>query len=204
MSNTRRAKGVSVRRTDPFGSAPTVHRLRVDLLGTEPAIWRQLEVRSDCSLTSLHLILQTAFAWEGYHLWQFAEVRKNRIGAEVTATQTVASAIPAKGDKLVYTYDFGDGWEHLIVVEGVAAASDDTQTQYPRCLAGENVAPPEDCGGVWGYEALLEILADPGHPEHDDRLEWMGLTSAEDFDPTAFDPFLVNHDLRALIRLNRR
>jgi len=204
VSNTRRAKGVPVQRTSPFGSALTIHRLRVELLGTDPVIWRQIEVRSDCSLAALHLVLQYAFAWENDHLWQFSAVRKNRIGAEVAATQTVASALRAKDDKLVYTYDFGDGWEHLIVVEDVLAASADAHTEYPQCLAGANAAPPEDCGGVWGYAELREILADPGHPEHDERLEWLGLDTADDFDPTSFDPFIVNHDLRSLIRLNRR
>jgi len=171
MSNTRRAKGVPVQRSSPFGSGLTVHRLLVELLESDPVIWRRLEVRSDCPLSALHWVLQTAFAWENAHPWQFAKVRKNRIGAEVAATHTVAAAMPAKGDKLVYTYDFGDAWEHLIVVEDVLAASDDAHTQYPQCLAGANAAPPDDCGGVWGYEELREILADPAHPEHEERLE---------------------------------
>jgi hypothetical protein len=92
----------------------------------------------------------------------------------------------------VYEYDFGDGWEHEILVEKILQS--EPGVRYPVCLAGKRACPPEDCGGVWGYESLLEALRDPEHPEHNDMLEWIG----EDFDPEAFDLDSINQDLRSI------
>jgi len=94
---------------------------------------------------------------------------------------------------LRYLYDFGDDWQHDIVVEAVGPA--DSDARYPRCTAGRRAGPPEDCGGVWGFAELLEILADPQHEEHAERLEWLGIDSAEEFDPAAFDLAEINRDL---------
>jgi hypothetical protein len=69
---------------------------------------------------------------------------------------------------------------------------------YPRCLAGRRACPPEDCGGIWGYQELLEILTDPGHPEHGNRLEWLGLSSVQEFDPTTVDLANINQNLSKL------
>ena len=82
------------------------------------------------------------------------------------------------GDQLLYTYDFGDDWRHLLVVEELLPPA-----TTATCLAGRRACPPEDCGGPGGYEELLRILADPDDPEHDDRLEWVG----GPVDPVAFD-----------------
>jgi hypothetical protein len=90
----------------------------------------------------------------------------------------------------VYEYDFGDGWEHGIQLEKIVGP--EPGVHYPRCLAGRRACPPEDCGGVWGYAELLEILADPRHPEHAERLEWLG----GPIDPEAFDPDEVNNLLK--------
>ena len=91
---------------------------------------------------------------------------------------------PAEADKFRHSYDFGDDWTHEIAVEKVL---DRGPGPYPRCTGGRRAAPPEDSGGVWGYADLLEILADPAHPEHDERLEWLGSDSAADFDPARFN-----------------
>ncbi|MCX5215535.1 plasmid pRiA4b ORF-3 family protein [Kitasatospora sp. NBC_00240] len=84
-------------------------------------------------------------------------------------------------------------WEHDILVEAVTDA--EPGIAYPRCLTGRRACPPEDCGGMWGYEYLIEILAAPGHEEHDERLEWLGLDTADQFDPAAFDLAEVNSAL---------
>jgi Plasmid pRiA4b ORF-3-like protein len=110
--------------------------------------------------------------------------------------QKLRQTAPRAGDRLRYTYDFGDDWEHDILVEAVTAA--EPGAAYPRCITGRRACPPEDCGGIWGYEELLEILGDPGHDEHDERLEWLGLDSADEFDPAAFDLAEVNNDLAGL------
>ena len=83
---------------------------------------------------------------------------------------------------------------HAITVEKVL---DRQPGPYPRCTGGRRAAPPEDCGGIWGYAELVEVLADPDHPEHQDRLEWLGLDSAAAFDPTHFNPAEITQALTA-------
>ena len=90
-----------------------------------------------------------------------------------------------------YCYDFGDSWEHEIVVEGIVPA--EPNVRYPRCLDGRRASPPEDCGGAWGYAELLRVLSDPRHEEHAERREWLG----HGFDPERFDLAATN---RALTR----
>ena len=80
-----------------------------------------------------------------------------------------------------YTYDFGDDWDHSVTVEKTLPAV--LGQGYPTCVAGKRNCPPEDSGGPWGYSELLEILADPNHPEREERLDWIG----EDFDPEEFN-----------------
>jgi len=89
--------------------------------------------------------------------------------------------VAALKSRLVYEYDFGDGWTHDNLVEKVLPP--DPGVAYPRCIAGARACPPEDCGGVWGYADLLDALADPNHELHEEKKEWLG----EDFDPEAFD-----------------
>lgn len=96
---------------------------------------------------------------------------------------------------MTYTYDFGDNWEHVIAVESITPAAEGIA--YPRCTSGRRAAPPEDCGGIWAYEALCEILADSENNEHAERLEWLGLTNASEFDPGAFDLAGIDRLLRA-------
>jgi len=173
-------------------SAPAapIYQLKVGLCGSKPPIWRRLEVPADTGLADLHDIIQVAFAWENSHLHVFETefgafgTADRELGQRAEAPVTLEQVAPAAGDRLQYTYDFGDDWTHEIVVEKVL----DRQTvAYPRCTGGRRAAPPEDCGGIWGYAELVEVLADPSHPEHSDRLEWLGLESAADFQPDRFD-----------------
>jgi Plasmid pRiA4b ORF-3-like protein len=180
----------------------TVHRLKMSLQGARPPIWRRLEVPSEISLQRLHLVIQAAFGWENYHLWVF-ETESGRYGTadreldiRSAASRKLHDVAPRRGDRLVYTYDFGDDWEHVAMVEEIHPAQ--AGVTYPRCLAGRRAAPPEDCGGIWGYTELLEVLADDTHEDHADRLEWLGLTSAAEFDPARFDLDEINQALSDL------
>lgn len=191
MANPGRAK-----RSGPAIPARTVHRIKVTLAGSSPPIWRRLEVPSTMTLHAVHEVIQVAFGWEGYHLWVF-EHRRERYGiadAELSIADAAARRLDQlasrDGDRLRYTYDFGDDWRHDIVVETVAVPEPDVA--YPRCITGRRAGPPEDCGGVWGYDDLLGVLADPGHEDHRERLDWLGLGSASEFDPAAFSPAQVN------------
>lgn len=93
---------------------------------------------------------------------------------------------------MVYEYDFGDGWEHQILLEKLLPF-DDAQA-LPICVKGKRACPPEDCGGIFGYADLLRTLADPTDPEHQEMLEWLG----GPLDPEAFDIDDTNQALTAL------
>jgi len=197
MANTKHAK------PGPHtATGRTVHTIKVTLRGSQPPIWRRLEVPSASTLQQLHNIIQSAFGWEDYHMWalETAGQRYGAAGSDLgirsAASKRLGQVAPRVGDKLRYTYDFGDDWEHDIIVEAVTEA--EPATAYPRCLTGRRACPPEDCGGIWGYGYLVEILADPAHEEHQERLEWLGLNSADEFDPAAFDLAKVNSALAAL------
>jgi Plasmid pRiA4b ORF-3-like protein len=182
-------------------SGHAVYTIKVTLRGSKPPIWRRLQVLSDCTLSRLHDIIQTAFGWEDYHMWAFEAggeqygVADRELEIRSAAAKRLSRIVPGTGDRLRYTYDFGDDWEHDIVVEAVGDV--EAGVSYPRCVAGRRACPPEDCGGIWGYSDLLEVLADPAHKEHEDRLEWLGLSSAAEFDPDAFDLDQVNTGLSA-------
>jgi pRiA4b ORF-3-like protein len=104
----------------------------------------------------------------------------------------LAALVRGEKSKLLYEYDFGDSWEHELLVEKILPR--DEGKRYPVCLTGKRACPPEDCGGVWGYASFLEALHDPEHPEHEEMLEWIG----GEFDPEAFDLDEVNVELQRL------
>jgi hypothetical protein len=160
-------------------------------------------VASDTSLEQLNDLIQAAFGWLGGHLWVFTTASEEfgpadaELGFRDAARPTLATVVPRAGDRLRYTYDFGDDWQHDIVVEQVAAA--DPAAAYPRCLGGRRAAPPDDCGGIGAYEELLEALADPGEPDHAERLEWLGDRLPMGWDPAAFDGAGTDAALRAVV-----
>ena len=175
----------------PRSPSGSVFQLKVTLLDTKPPIWRRVLVDGSATLDHLHEVIQAAFGWWNYHLHEF-EVGGTRYGAPDPdedwgepprdERRTRLDAIAGVGSSFRYMYDFGDGWDHRVVVEKVLPAS--SGAAVPACVDGRRACPPEDCGGTWGYRELLEILADPDHPEHDERREWLG----RPLDPDAFDP----------------
>jgi hypothetical protein len=179
----------------PDATTRAVLRIKVSLRGLKPPVWRRLEVPAEVSLAQLHRVLQTAFGWTDSHLHAFdvddARGRRSLEGAVLRRTR-LQDVIHAVGDRLVYRYDFGDGWEHVIQLEEREAL--DPTARYPRCTGGRRAAPPEDSGGVPGYQALLEALADPDHPDHDELAAW----APPRFDPAAFDRAAVDVALGSL------
>jgi hypothetical protein len=179
-----------------------IFQVKVGLRGAKPPIWRRLELPADTSLARLHIMIQVAFGWHGGHLHVFETdygdfgIPDAELGHSSEAPVTLEQVAPAVGSKIRYTYDFGDGWEHDIVVEKILER--DSRVSYPRCTGGRRAAPPDDCGGIWGYAELIEIIGDPAHPEHNDRLEWLGLESAAEFDPGRFDAGLLTMTLSQL------
>lgn len=167
----------------------TIHQLRVTLRWVKPPVWRQIAVRSDTNLAELAAILEGAMGWLGGHLHAFegAEARYAIPDPEWPDDDLdereyrVTDVLPDVGSKLRWDYDFGDGWEHDVVVEEIGPQRSDFDG--PVCLTGSMACPPEDCGGPMGYEDLLDALSDPAHPEHDDMREW----APPGFDPAHFD-----------------
>jgi hypothetical protein len=175
--------------------------LRVTLKGTEPLVWRRLLVPANIRLDRLHLVLQAAMGWKNSHLHQFklgdiifcppdpeepfetdqVDERKARLD----------QVLPSGNYSFSYEYDFGDSWEHDVVLERIAQAR---TTELPACLGGDRACPPENSGGVTGYASLLAILANPQHPDHEEQRRWTGLK----FDPAAFDLTTVNKRLRKI------
>jgi hypothetical protein len=195
------AAKLPAKRRKSGGPAP-VYQLKVGLRGAKPPIWRRLEVPADISLDRLHAVIQVAFDWDDSHLHVFETPYGSfgapdaELGHRAESSVTLEQVAPDPRSKISYTYDFGDDWEHDILVE--KAFVRDSAARYPRCTGGRRAAPPEDCGGIWGYESLTEVLADPDHPEHDDRLEWLGLDHAAEFEPAAFDAGEVTDALARL------
>jgi len=184
--------------------ARNVHRLKVTLRGTKPPIWRRFEVPSDISLARLHTVIQVGFGWQDCHLWVF-ETPAGRYGSydpdleiRSAASKKLAAVADWPADKIRYEYDFGDSWEHDVVVEAVQPA--EPGVAYPRCTGGRRAGPPEDSGGVRGYYDLLNTLASPLHENHAQTLSWLGIESAAEFDPDRFDLHAAN---AALARISK-
>jgi hypothetical protein len=178
-------------------SRVSVYQFKVTLRDSKPPIWRRIQVRGDTTLYKLHQALQVVMGWRDCHLHQFIihgtcygtpdpefdfEVKNEK---RVKLNRVLSGA----KEKFVYEYDFGDSWEHVILLEKTLPL--DQEVTYPVCLAGKCACPPEDCGGVWGYYDFLKVIQDPKHAEHAEMLEWVGGT----FDPKAFDIDEVNRDM---------
>jgi len=174
-------------------------QIKVKLLGvTKPPVWRRVQLRADTRLDQLHEILQAALGWENYHMhaFEFGEERFGVRDPELDFSderKVTLGELTDIGTRFRYTYDFGDDWHHEILVEDLL--DPDTNTHYPILVDAKGACPPEDCGGVWGYADLKEILADPSHDEHQERLEWLELDDANEFDPNAVPTGTIDHEL---------
>ena len=176
-------------------------QIKVTLLETAaPVMWRRLLVPAGIQLDRLHQVVQAAMGWQDCHLHSFSDAATTygRLDPEPAFTDertvSLVELIKGEGDRLGYLYDFGDGWEHEILVEKATVA--EPGMRYPGCTAGEGACPPEDCGGASGYQELRKVLADPSNDEHEHMLDWLGLANAADFDPTRFD---LDHTNQALV-----
>jgi Plasmid pRiA4b ORF-3-like protein len=190
----------AVAMTQDRGRGGVVVQIKVKLRGvSKPPVWRRLQLPADTPLDRLHEAIVAALGWAGYHMHAFRS-GPDEFGMpdpELAFTDerrvSLGELIGGVGDRLVYTYDFGDDWEHEIVVEELLDA--DPKVHYPVLVAGKGACPPEDCGGPWGYAELKEILADPTHDRHQEVLDWLGLDAGSAFDPGAFDADEIEEEL---------
>ncbi|HKY22525.1 MAG TPA: plasmid pRiA4b ORF-3 family protein [Vicinamibacterales bacterium] len=185
----------------------SILQLRIELADVAPLIWRRLQIPDTYSFWDLHVAIQSAFGWNDSHLHEFAVPGKGGNAAllhfgiplpddgfqrsedrPLAGWEHRVSTHLALGlTGVTYLYDFGDHWEHSVVLEQILESS--PGRRYPRCVAGERAGPPDDCGGPHGYASLLEVLADPKAENHAEMRAWTssikGLRGA--FDPEAFD-----------------
>jgi len=176
----------------------SIYQLKVSLKGFRPLVWRQFRIVSTDNLEDLHIALQIVMGWTNSHIHEFVmgwdrygmpdeEFRSDVLDE---ADFRLDQVLKQEKDKLLYIYDFGDSWEHDVVLEKIVPF--EPGIALPVCLKGSRACPPEDVGGLPGYEMFLEAITDPSHPECEEMLEWIG----DDFDPEHFDLAETNDLLR--------
>jgi hypothetical protein len=184
--------------------ADQIFQIQIALKGSKPKIWRRILIPSDLLLLDFHKIIQTTMGWTNSHLHQFIKSRTfysikqpdDDMWDEMDNVDymkekiRISDLLKGEKDKIIYEYDLGDGWEHDIIVEKILPI--DNMIKYPICLAGKMSCPPEDCGGIWGYSDILEILKQPNHEEYESYIEWLG----DDFDPEYFSADDINKMLQ--------
>ena len=188
----RKDKAAAIEAIEPA----SIYQLKATLQGSHPVIWRRIQVLGDIPLSRLHAVLQIVMGWTNSHLHGFRANGRvyGEPDPEFSGTMEMLDERQVRLDQVApsvkshfsYEYDFGDSWEHAIVVEKIRPPAPDVR--YPYCLAGKRACPPDDVGGVWGYADFLKAIRNSRHPEHAEMLEWVGGA----FDPTAFDLRGVN------------
>lgn len=177
-----------------INSFTEIATLRIDLKDSDPSIWRVVEVPTSITLKVLHDIVQVTMGWLDYHLWEFV-INGQTYGLPMdedwgTAPRKVASrtrlrdVISSGTTTIDYTYDFGDSWEHRLIVSNVRPG--DPDTAYPCFIAAEHDCPPEDCGGIPAFYEMLDARGNPAHPDNAQISEWL-----DGYDPDTLDVFPI-------------
>ncbi|MGL5636402.1 MAG: plasmid pRiA4b ORF-3 family protein [Bacteroidales bacterium] len=174
-----------------------IYQLKVILTGSSPLIWRRLLVSSMIKLDELHDVVQISMGWEDYHLFQFvSDGVSYQLPDEEDFTWNDETTVNCQGvllntllkkpgDELIYNYDFGDDWQHQIILEKILSPQE-VESKIPICVDGENECPPEDCGGIPGYNYMLQVAVDPSHDDYDDIRDILCLEPDEDLNVLKF------------------
>jgi hypothetical protein len=176
------------------------YQLKITLSNTNPPVWRRIKIDGHATFEYLHDVIQRVMGWENGHLFEFKNKNYNIIpdaqendfiedGIDIEEI-TIEEVLKGKGSKIKYIYDFGDHWEHQILVEEIEK-DNGVLLHGVICLDGKRNCPPEDCGGPWGYVRMIEVTKDPKNPEHEEIMEWLG----ENFDPEHFDLAETNQQM---------
>ena len=197
MTSTGKTRNTKLQATKTLGSTTSasdsfnqVCTVRIELLHTDPLIWRQVEVPTSITLKVLHDMVQIAMGWLDYHLWEFT-IGKQTYGLPIDEDWGTAPRIDAikvrlrdvlkpRKTTIDYLYDFGDSWAHRLIITDIRQG--DPGVSYPRYVGGEWAGPPEDCGGIPGFYGMLDAMADPEHPEHAEVMDWL-----DEYDPKEID-----------------
>jgi len=186
-----------------------IYQLKVLLEGTKPAVYRTIEISENATFFDLHMVIQIAFDWYDAHLHEFRkenllisnpefyddvmyEFEDEKLVDE--NEMQISEILQSPKDKIKYLYDFGDSWEHSVTLEKITDAKEGVV--YPRCIRGKRCAPPEDVGGVWGFEEFKEIMSDPHNEEYESHKEWYG----GNFDPDFVDFANINEQLQGYVK----
>lgn len=172
-----------------------VYQFKITLQDIKPPIWRRIQVPETYMFWDLHVAIQDVMGWTDTHLHEFV-IKNPKTGRKVNIgipdedclskvhegwKKRIADFFSLSNPKAKYDYDFGDNWQHIVTLEEILPRQ--KGVEYPLCVAGKRACPPEDCGGLYGYEDFLAIIMDPDHEEHDSMLEWAG----GEFHPEHFD-----------------
>jgi hypothetical protein len=177
-----------------------VYQLKIKLPGSTPSIWRRVLVPATITMSKLHRVFQVVMGWRDCHLHRFLidgiyystpipDTDWEDVGETDYRRLRLSQLVPASRLIFRYEYDFGDGWNHEILVEKIL--DEEPGKSYPVCLEGKRACPPEDVGGLGGYGHFLNVMRNPDHREHESLSDWYG----GPFDPEAFDLVSVNKAL---------
>lgn len=209
MENERKSSKKKIKKNNPSSE---YFQLKISLDGIKPMIWRRVVVDPELSLEGMNEVIEGVMPWMGHHMHKF--YNKN---ISVTAPfddpfeefaddyegyedMTIGDFLKVVGDKCKYEYDFGDSWEHTITLEKLVPPIAESRAKF---ITGKNMTPPDDCGGTWGFEHLIEVMQNPKDPEHQEMREWLGMDDDEVFDPkdmgfTAEDIAEINEEFEGL------
>jgi hypothetical protein len=175
------------------------YTFKVDLLNSEPLVTRTIKVSSETTLYLMHHIIQAVMGWKNYHLYEFsinnllfADIRLvDEEFGDFTDVKTIQleDVFSKTGTKAIYLYDFGDGWKHQL--ELIEISNEPHNELLPAFISGQNACPPKDCGGVYRYLEIIEILGDPSHEEYESIKEWLG----PKFNPVKLNSHLITKEL---------
>ncbi|GKT12965.1 MAG: integrase/recombinase XerD [Thiomicrorhabdus sp.] len=169
----------------------SIYQIKMTLTGSQPPIWRRVLVHSSIRLSQFHAVIQSSMGWFDCHLHQFEKegisygMQDDEFGADFGSelndenSYKLSDLLKAEKESMNYEYDFGDGWQHKIVLEKILPF--DAASKLATCIKGVRACPPEDCGGIWGFQNLLEIISNPSHPEHYDMLSWLDIPFDEKY-----------------------
>ncbi|MHA1602399.1 MAG: plasmid pRiA4b ORF-3 family protein [Promethearchaeota archaeon] len=169
-----------------------IFQIKISIKYIRPPIWRRILIKDTSTFRDLHNAIQQFFDWDNYHLHEFNAPLKSssksviRINSDKVNDFNVMNEdkveirqiLSMENKRIHYLYDFGDNWEHLIVLEKIYTPSEIISSDYPICIKGKRATPPEDCGGVYGYEDISQALKSLNDTDNAELLEWVG-----DFDP---------------------
>jgi hypothetical protein len=156
--------------------AKKIYQIKISLKEFKPKIWRRILVQSTMLLSDFHKVIQTTMGWTNSHLHQFIKNRTffmerlldDDLWEELNNTDykkiIISDLLKKENGNIVYEYNFGDGWNHDLLLEKILSGVN--ELEYPICQAGEGDRPPEDCGGIGGYSTMLDILKNPRHEEY--------------------------------------